>query len=222
MQSATTSLGDLARANPAATRVFLRHRLDFCCGGKRSLAEACKPLGLDPATILDEMEQETRRGGSAGSWDNRSQAELADHIVATYHAAIRRDLPSLIEAARRVERVHASKPTVPAGLAAVLEAFFHDMERHMAKEEQILFPMLRRGARGDAVSMPIRVMEAEHESHREFLVRIRELTGDLVPPPEACATWTALYNGLATLEAELMEHVHLENNILFSRATFGY
>jgi regulator of cell morphogenesis and NO signaling len=220
MQSATTSLGDLARANPVATRVFLRHRLDFCCGGRRSLAQACEPLGLDPAAILDEMEQETRRGGASPGWENRSQAELADHIVNTYHAAIRRDLPPLIAAARKVERVHASKPTVPAGLANVLEAFFHDMERHMAKEEQILFPMLRRGARGEAVDMPIRVMEAEHDSHRDYLGRIRELTGDLVPPPEACATWIALYSGLATLEAELMEHVHLENNILFSRA--GY
>ena len=89
----------------------------------------------------------------------------------------------------------------------------------MAKEEQILFPMLRRGARGEAVYMPVRMMESEHDAHGAQLAKIRELTGDLQLPYGACATWTALYHGLETLEAELMQHIHLENNILFSRAT---
>jgi regulator of cell morphogenesis and NO signaling len=125
----------------------------------------------------------------------------------------------LIEAARKVERVHANKPGVPAGLADVLATFFADMESHMGKEETILFPLIRRGARGEAVYMPVRVMESEHDAHARQLARIRELTDDLRLPAEACATWTALYHGLKTLEAELMEHIHLENNILFSRAT---
>ena len=219
MQPMTTSLGDLAAANPSATRVFLRHRLDFCCGGRRSLAEACERAGLDPAAIVAELEQEARRGETSPRWEQRSQAELADHIESHYHAALRRDLPPLIEAARKVERVHAQKPAVPAGLADVLTEFFDEMQSHMGKEEQILFPMIRRGARGEAVYMPVRVMESEHDSHREQLVKIRELTDDLRLPAHACATWTALYHGLETVEADLMQHIHLENNILFSRAT---
>lgn len=219
MQTITTSLGDLARANPSATRVFLRHRLDFCCGGRQTLAEACEKSGLDAASIVEELEQEASRGASSPSWDNRSQAELADHIETHYHAALRRDLPPLIEAARKVERVHAQKPAVPAGLADVLSSFFTEMQQHMMKEEKVLFPMIRRGARGEAVYMPVRVMEGEHDSHREQLLKIRELTGDLRIPAHACATWTALYHGLEHLEAELMQHIHLENNVLFSRAT---
>lgn len=215
----TTSLGDLARANPSATRVFLRHRLDFCCGGRRTLAEACKSAGLDPAAILEELEAASNRGDREPGWEDRSQAELADFIERHYHAALRRDLPPLIEAARKVERVHAQKPGVPAGLAEVLTGFFEEMQAHMAKEEKILFPMLRRGARGEAVYMPVRVMESEHDAHRDQLATIRELTDDLRLPPHACATWTALYHGLETMEAELMQHIHLENNILFSRAT---
>lgn len=215
----TTSLGDLARANPSATRVFLRHRLDFCCGGRRTLAEACKSAGLDPAAILEELEAAANRGDREPGWEDRSQAELADFIERHYHAALRRDLPPLIEAARKVERVHAQKPGVPAGLAEVLTGFFEEMQAHMAKEEKILFPMLRRGARGEAVYMPVRVMESEHDAHRDQLATIRELTDDLRLPPHACATWTALYHGLETMEAELMQHIHLENNILFSRAT---
>ncbi|NVB81151.1 MAG: iron-sulfur cluster repair protein YtfE [Kofleriaceae bacterium] len=215
----TTSLGDIARSNPSATRVFLRHRLDFCCGGRRSLAEACEKLGLDVNKIVDELVREAQRSDDAPHWEQRSQAELADHIESHYHAALRRDLPPLIEAARKVERVHAEKPGVPSGLAKVLAEFFADMEQHMAKEERVLFPMLRRGARGEQVYMPVRVMESEHDSHRVSLEAIRALTDDLRLPPNACATWTALYDGLQTMEADLMQHIHLENNILFSRAT---
>ena len=215
----TTSLGELARANPAATRVFLRHRLDFCCGGRRTLAEACESRGLDPAEILGELDQEAARTGGAPGWEHRPLTALADHIEAHYHAQLRRDLPALIEAARRVERVHATKPDVPAGLAGVLERLFDDMQQHMVKEEKILFPLVRRGARGAALDMPVRVMESEHDAHGRQLATIRELTHDLQLPAYACATWTALYHGLEVLEAELMEHIHLENNVLFARAT---
>jgi regulator of cell morphogenesis and NO signaling len=221
MEAVHQTLGDLARANPAATRVFLRHRLDFCCGGQRTLTEACERAGLDAAAIAREIDVEVRRGDDLPRWEGSAQAELADHIEAHYHAGLRRDVPPLIAAARRVEKVHAGKPDVPAGLADVLTEFWDGMQQHMAKEERVLFPMLRQGARGEAVYMPVRVMEAEHEGHAQTLGRIRSLTGDLVPPPHACATWTALYRGLETLEADLMQHVHLENNILFRRAVRG-
>jgi len=216
----TTSLGELARANPSATRVFLRHHLDFCCGGKQTLAAACEQAGLDPAAILNELEQEATRGEPVSSWDQRPLADLVDHIETHYHTGLRRDLPSLIEAARRVERAHASKPAVPAGLADVLTAFATEMEEHMTKEETILFPMIRRGARSESVFMPVRVMENEHQRHAERLAEIHTLTDGLQLPAGACATWTALYHGLQTLEAELMQHIHLENNVLFARATF--
>jgi regulator of cell morphogenesis and NO signaling len=216
---ASTSLGDLARTQPSATRVFMRHKLDFCCGGRKSLADACASRGLDADQILRELDAEARRGDDPPSWERRTQAELADHIESHYHAALRKDMPLLIDASRKVERVHADKPGVPAGLAEVLVEFLREMEQHMQKEERVLFPMLRRGVRGEGVYMPVRMMESEHDSHREYLERIRELTDDLTLPPHACATWTALYNGLAHVEAELMQHIHLENNILFSRAT---
>ncbi len=214
----TTTLGELARANPASTRVFLRHHLDFCCGGRQTLAEACAAAGLDPATIVAELEAEIARGDQPMRWEQRPQAELADHIEHHYHAALRRDLPPLIEAARKVERVHAGKVGVPVGLGDILVEFFAEMERHMMKEEQVLFPLIRRGGHGEAVFMPVRMMESEHDAHRANLQAIRRVTGDLRLPPNACATWNALYHGLVNLEAELMQHIHLENNVLFARA----
>ena len=108
---------------------------------------------------------------------------------------------------------------MPAGLADILDAFFGEMQQHMAKEEKILFPLIRRGAPGDMVAMPVSVMEREHDTHAVYLAKIRTLTGDLRVPPHACATWRALYDGLVTIEADLMQHIHLENNVLFARAT---
>jgi regulator of cell morphogenesis and NO signaling len=214
----TTSLADIARTTPSSTRVFLRHHLDFCCGGRRTLAEACQRAGLDATTIVAELEEEARRDSTELHWETRSQSELADYIEARFHAALRRDMPPLIEAARKVERVHAEKPDVPKGLGALLSELFSEMEHHMAKEERVLFPMIRRGGSGEMMYMPISAMETEHEAHGVTLAAIRKLTNDLAPPVDACATWRALYDGLARVEADLMQHIHLENNILFQRA----
>lgn len=213
------SLGDLAASHPTAPQVFLRHRLDFCCGGKRTLADACAKAGLDAQQVLAELAAAAERDGEATRWDRASLSALADHIESHYHAELRRDLPALIEAARRVERVHADKPDVPAGLAAALDDFFAEMQDHMMKEERLLFPMIRRGACGEAVYMPVRVMESEHDAHGRRLAQLRALTRDHVAPAYACVTWRALYDGLRRLEDELMQHIHLENNILFARAT---
>lgn len=218
MTTTQTSLGELAAQHPSAPRVFLRHHLDFCCGGHRSLADACARAGLDPDTVLTELATEAaREGGDVTRWDRTNPVVLVDHLESHYHAAHRRDLPSLVEAARRVERVHAGKPEVPAGLADELTAFADELVDHMSKEERVLFPLIRRGARGEAVAMPIHVMEREHDAHGHRLARVRELAYDFAPPAHACATWRALYAGLATLEAELMQHIHLENHVLFAR-----
>jgi regulator of cell morphogenesis and NO signaling len=203
-------IGDIAREQPSSTRVFLRHKIDFCCGGRRPLAEACKKLGLDAEQIARELEEL----GAKPEAKPQSPAELCQFIVTQYHDALRRDVPPLIDAARKVERVHAEKPAVPRGLADELDAFWEEMQQHMMKEERVLFPLLSRGAREQA-AMPINVMLGEHDEHAVHLQRIRALTGDLQIPPHACATWSALYRGLALMESELMEHIHLENNVLF-------
>lgn len=217
MDTLNTPIGDIARVQPSSTRVFLRHKLDFCCGGRRTLRDACTRAGIDPEQVVRELAAE-QAAAPAISWEAMSSHDLVDHIVTQYHEAMRRDVPPLIEAARKVERVHADKPGVPRGLAIALEAFWIDMQQHLAKEENVLFPMLRSGARGSQIYMPVRVMEHEHDEHGAYLARIREVTGDLQTPQHACATWTALYRGLRAMEAELMEHIHLENNVLFPRA----
>ncbi len=217
MINANDTLGHVATTHPASTLVFLRHRLDFCCGGGQRLGDACRAAHLDPDVVIAEIDAE----GAAKAperWDTRPLPELIDFILTRYHEPLRSDLPALLAAARKVERVHAKKESCPHGLASLLEQLEVEIQGHLAKEEQVLFPAIRAGSGGSHVHMPVRVLMQEHDDHGANLRRLRELATDYSPPPEACATWRALYSGLEKLESELMDHIHLENNVLFPRA----
>ncbi|MGK0220248.1 MAG: regulator of cell morphogenesis and NO signaling, partial [Planctomycetota bacterium] len=146
--------------------------------------------------------------------------DFVQYILDNFHAAHREELPRLTAMARKVEQVHGEKPDCPRGLGEFLERLTEELEMHMQKEEQMLFPMILAG-RGRMVAMPISVMEEEHQDHGKNLERMRELAANFEPPEGACNTWRALYLGLAQLERDLMEHIHLENNALFPRALKG-
>jgi regulator of cell morphogenesis and NO signaling len=217
MHDATTTLAELAVTHPAAARVFYSNRLDFCCGGKRPFADACRERGLDANAILDEIRRAEAVAEPAVRWELAPLPALVDHIVTHYHHRLRTELPHLVDMARRVEARHRDKASCPVGLTALLEHVEQSTLDHLEKEEVILFPLITRRACAH-VAGPVSVMELEHEHHKESLLRIRALTTDLKPPAEACTTWRALYTGLQQFEQELMEHIHLENNVLFRRA----
>jgi regulator of cell morphogenesis and NO signaling len=197
--------------------VFHQHGLDFCCKGRRSLADACRDASLDAQAVLHEIDAHEQGAPPADTWATAPLPAIVEHIVGYYHARIRAELPELVAMAQKVETVHAEKPTCPRGLTALLQTVHAGVLDHLAKEEHILFPLIVSG-RGAFAASPIRVMELEHAEHGENLGVMRELTDDLTAPPEACGTWRALYTRLGAFEAELMEHIHLENYILFQRA----
>jgi len=167
--------------------------------------------------VLEEIESEGRKGGEVSRWEERPLSELAAYIVGYYHRRLREELPLLVAMAARVEHVHKEKAACPRGLAGRLEFMHAAVLEHLFKEEAVLFPMIEAGA-GSRAAAPVHMMEIEHEDHGESLRRIRELTSNFTLPPEACVTWSALYQRLEEFETELMEHIHLENNILFRRA----
>jgi len=215
MLNQNPTLADLAITHPGASRIFLKHGLDFCCHGRRPLEEACSEKGLDPSSILKEISNE-EASGSLSELARKPIEELIDFIESHYHTRLRAELPELIAMADKVERVHASKPTCPRGLASHLRMIHEAILDHMAKEEQVLFPMIRSGNRNRAAA-PIRVMEQEHEDHGRSLEHLRALTDEFIAPADACPTWKALYLRLNRVSDELMEHIHLENNVLFPR-----
>ena len=214
-----STIGEIAVDHPLATRVFARHNIDFCCGGGRPLAEVCTKLGLGTEAVLNEIQQELASSDEPQRrWDEAPLEDLIDHIVTAYHRPLDEELPRLEAMARKVNRVHGEKdPERLADLLAVYLALRAELEQHMMKEEQILFPMIRQG-RGAMAKGPVSMMIDEHDSAGNALHRLRELTNDYQLPEGACTTWRALWHGLAALETALHEHIHLENNILFPRA----
>ena len=207
------SLGAIATAIPGATAVLRRYKLDFCCGGDVPLAEAAARRGLDALTIAAELARLAPQPEEALPGDPDA---LIDLIETRYHAAHRREVPELVRLARRVEAVHAEHPRRPAGLADLLTRMEAELESHMQKEEQVLFPMMRRGGH-PMIGQPIGMMRHEHDDHGEHLRELEALTEGFTPPEGACRTWRALYAGLDHLTGELMRHIHIENSILFPR-----
>jgi regulator of cell morphogenesis and NO signaling len=221
-----TLISEIATLLPSSVRVFQRVGIDFCCGGKRPLADVCDDRRLSFTAIASEIE------ASAASWpaDDRdwrqaTLTELANHIVATYHARLREEMPRLEELAGRVLRVHSTRaPRLLSRVEAIVLELSADLNEHMRKEELVLFPAIRAMEAGEFVpgaipiSAPITAMEQEHDHAGALLAELRAITNGFTVPEWGCATVRALFEGLAGLERDMHVHVHLENNVLFPGA----
>jgi regulator of cell morphogenesis and NO signaling len=213
---ASRTLADIASTLPGATALFRSERLDFCRGGKVTLAEAMAARQKEPDALTVQLRQLEAAAAPSDVPDDTDG--LIDMILTRFHETHRREIPELVKLARRVEAVHSGVTTVPAGLADLLQHIGDELESHMQKEEQVLFPMMRAGGH-PMICQPIAVMLSEHDDHGENLRKLEALTNDFAPPLEACTTWRALYAGARKLTDDVMEHIHTENNILFPRFT---
>lgn len=206
-------VGEIAARLAGATGVFRRFGIDFCCHGGVPLFEAANRRGLD----LGELETALGALDPAAAPEAPQETEaLIAHIEHRYHDIHREQIPELIALSRKVETVHAGKPGVPAGLADALEEVWNALTVHMRKEELLIFPAMRRQAEG-RLHTPISDLRCDHDDQGAFLERMAELTDAYTLPAGACRSWQALYAGAMQLRSDLMEHIHLENNVLFPR-----
>ncbi len=212
------TVGEISTTRPLAIKVFQRHGIQFCCSGGTTLAEACAARGVDENSLLQEIAaEEARSVTTERRWDQAPLNELIDHLQVQYHAPMREDLARIEVMAARVVQVHGHKDDDLALLLDVVIALRNDLEPHLTRQEQVLFPQILRGD-GAAAGAPIAAMRHEHEQVAILLARARELTNEYQIPAGACRTWSALWAGLETLDRELVEHIALENNVLFPRA----
>ena len=226
------TVAEIASKSLAAVRVFEKLGIDYCCGGKRPLADVCRAKGYDPEAVQQELDEAVKASSAAArDWTAAPLREMIDHIVNTHHSYLKRELPAISVRLEKVYRVYNERygETLP-GLPEVFASLRSEMEMHLRKEEMVLFPAI--AAYQAAVNSgaplpqtpfgpmanPIGMMEAEHESAGAALARIREITQDFHVPEYGCVTYRALMSGLKELEQDLHMHVHLENNVLFPRA----
>jgi regulator of cell morphogenesis and NO signaling len=216
------ALGELVTDHPPLASRLELLGLDYCCGGQRSLRDAVAATDLDLGDVMAALAAVDTDAPREG-WAELGPAELVDHIEATHHAYLHEALPRLQALAAKVEAVHAGRHPELGQVARLVVAIRADLEPHLQKEEQVLFPMIRQLAAATAaptfhcgtVANPITVMLQEHDRAGELLAQLRAATSGFEVPADGCASYRALYDGLAELEADTHLHVHKENNVLF-------
>lgn len=207
------TVGEIAATLPGATTVFRKYKLDFCCGGDVSLTQATLDRGVDLAAVEGDLA--TLGRGRASLLPEATDA-LIGHIVQQYHEVHRHELPELIRLARKVETVHANHPEAPHGLAHMLDITWRELDLHMQSEEAELFPLMRQPL-ATLDQEAIRQMRDDHNRHGDYLRSVETIVKDFVLPEGACRSWQALYVGTSRFVDDLMEHIHVENNVLFPR-----
>ncbi|NQU37033.1 MAG: iron-sulfur cluster repair di-iron protein [Actinobacteria bacterium] len=229
-----TTVGELMVRHPQLRQRLESLGIDYCCGGKTPMGAAVEEAGLKWATVLATLKETLASGsGDTGDsdWNDAPLSQLADHILEEHHTFMKEQLPRLDGLLTRVQKAHgAQHGDMLSALRRVYDSVRSELEAHLMKEEQILFPAIKgidafmSGTGGrpvvhcGSIANPIRQMEHEHDSAGNALAEMRELTGNYTPPSDACQSFEALYDGLKAMEADLHEHIHLENNILFPKS----
>ncbi len=217
-----TSVGDLVVANPGRTRIFEQLGIDYCCGGGKSLESACEEAGLDPKTVVTMLNavESAPADQTATDWSKQPLALLVQHIVDTHHDFLRRELPRLERLVTKVNSRHGHHFGFLPELERVFLELKDDLAEHMQTEEEELFPLIEQlESNGEeAPAGLLEQLEEEHASAGDALATMRDLTNDYTPPVGACNSFRGMIHGLSELEADMHQHVHKENNILFKRA----
>lgn len=218
-----TTVGELVADNPSRSRIFERLGIDYCCGGQKTLEAACKERGLDARTLVELLEANeavTDAPTDTTNWKEAPLPALIDHIVETHHAYLRRELPRLNALLSRVASRHGAQHEWLLAMQPVFRELSESLEEHMRSEEERVFPAIRKLSEqpGTPLGEAVEQMEEEHEEAGVALKTLRELSGGFTPPAGACNSFRALLHGLSEFEADMHQHVHLENNVLFPRA----
>lgn len=222
-----------ALENPASTRVFEKLGIDYCCGGNRSLSEACQSANLQIDQVLDLLAKADRATTTAQKdrdWQAERLASLIEHIQSTHHTYTREEIARLGPLFEKVCSVHGKNHPELFEAREIFQGLANELNAHLMKEERILFPYILRMEAAPAgnvpvvpapfgsVQNPVSMMEHEHDSAGNALRAMSHATNGYTPPADACVSYQTLYKALAAFEADLHQHIHLENNILFPRA----
>lgn len=224
---------ELALEMPDATRVFEKLKIDYCCGGGKTLEAACAAAGVEVGDVADLLERAKalrNQGGAGGEFLSMPLSELVNHILEKHHTFTKEEMERITALTAKVCAAHGERHPELSRVGALFGKLCDDLRPHMMKEEQVLFPYIVRledAVLGNAapplapfgtVNNPVRMMMYEHDTAGELLRELRETTSDYAVPPDACMSYRTLYGALEAFERDLHQHIYLENNILFPRA----
>jgi len=228
--SKNNTLAEIVKFDYRAASVFEKYNIDFCCNGKRTIEKACKEKDISYDNLLSEIYSVIKDVVNSDNPENCDLIKLIDHILEVYHVNIRNMIPVILNHSKKVKEVHGSNHGELLEIDRIFEQVCQDLDSHMQKEELILFPAIIQLVENHAeenskyinhfgsINNPISVMEREHSEAGNELYKIRFLSNNYLPPPDACATFNVFFQELKEFEEDLHRHIHLENNILFPKA----
>ena len=216
------TLGAMVNSHPELARELERRGLDYCCGGKQTLTDACTSKGIDLTLTVAELAASLTEE-TATEWSKMEATELVDHLESTHHRYLWEELPRLSALVTKIVSVHGERHPELSAIAACYEKVRADLEPHLTKEERVLFPMIRELAVAQSapsfhcgtLQNPISMMLREHDAVGELLAQLRQLTDGYQVPADGCPSYKACFAGLAELEEDTHLHIHKENNLLF-------
>jgi regulator of cell morphogenesis and NO signaling len=231
----TQTVREIALQQPTSIRVFERFGIDYCCGGNHPLTDICDQAHLDLAAVLLALDDAAGHSPLPSvDWAQASLELLCAHILTAHHGYVRRELPRLLQLAEKVSARHGSAHAELTAIDAALSLLELDLNDHFPKEESLIFPYIvtlersidRSHHAGENVpasfcgflATPLAIIAAEHDEATALLEQLRQLTQNFTPPPTACPSYRALYDGLRELDDDLRQHIGLEREILFPRA----
>jgi len=227
--TATETVGAIVAADFRRAAVFEQFNIDFCCNGRRSLADACRVASANVDEVVHALEAIPATSSADDDATRWSVIELIDHIEATHHAYVREASPRIAQHLAKLVEAHGERHPELLRVGAYFDQIREDLAQHMFKEERILFPYVRDLAERTngcgvmrspfgTIENPIRMMEREHEDAGSALLLVRELTRGYAVPADGCTTYAVTMAELHDFERDLHRHVHLENNVLFPAA----
>lgn len=224
------TVGEIAAKDIRKAEVFKKYGIDFCCGGKKSLKQACEEKGLDVEIVEAELENPVQATSSANDYNRWEPDFLADYVYNQHHLYYYNELPVLKGLITKVTQHHGGNHPELKYLYSLFAQLVQELDTHFMKEEKVVFPFIKAlvaaKRTGDfealnnqpSITDPIRIMEVDHDAAGEILTEMNKLSNDYTPPVDACNSYQFLYKKLKDLEEDLHQHIHLENNILFPKA----
>lgn len=221
------SLGEIVSIMPRASEVFKQYKIDFCCGGNKLLIDAIRENNLDEGEVLKKLNEASKASeklkGEEKDFRNMSPGELIEYIENIHHVYVKKTLPELSELTLKIMRVHGVNHEVLFKVHKLFSKLKAELEQHLIKEEEILFPLIKEYGMGSSDELLARInkvkseLENEHEGAGNILKELRKITEDYKVPEDGCSTYFATFNKIKELEEDLFQHIHLENNILFKK-----
>jgi regulator of cell morphogenesis and NO signaling len=232
MINSDMTVREIAVQLPQSTRLFEKLKIDYCCGGNRTLTEASSVAGVDVSDVVKILEEQYQQAPQSNfvEFQKFSLPELITHILDTHHVFTKQEMTRLEALTAKVIAAHGASHLELHLVGKLFQQLSADLKPHMLKEEQVLFPyMLALEAAAQSnqpvpfapfgtLNNPVRMMMLEHDTAGEILRELRTITSDYTVPRDACMSYRTLYEALAAFEKDLHQHIHLENNLLFPRA----